>query len=245
MAGFASTPLAATPRALSRSSNSPRPQPISTTSLRRAQERHVLLHTRADVCLGSPEPIFEADVGRRLHRRIHRRTGWQRAPDGSVEPAAVDGARALGEPLDLPFEREQPLFGQREAFLDFGAGKAAVLAVDVERDRPQVLQEQRLEPDQALEGRRDRLQQVPEGARAGALELSACRLACSTSERVELFLALERRPEHPPRRALARGPSDRHRREAHRRAECPTPRSAPRRRGIRGHCGAPSAARAR
>ena len=130
----------------------------------RRQQRHVVLEPRADIVLRSAKAILEADVGERADVVAERTVGWERSDrwPGRFRRRRRRGAAGSRQlALHLPLQREHPLLGERDALAQLVAAAAAILGVDVDGDRLQVLNQQRLEPDQRVELAPRRLEQPP------------------------------------------------------------------------------------
>ena len=100
--------------------------------------------------------------------------------------------------LDVALQREQPLFGERQALSDVAAAKTAILAVDVNRDGLEVLDEQRLEPRERSQARG----RPPQSAPRPLATISRCARGVAVEmidERgIEALLCFERWSDDPP-----------------------------------------------
>src|SRR4051812_6156178 len=99
--------------------------------------------------------------------------------------------------LDEMPQCEKPLFVERYPFANFAASDGTVAAVDIQRDRLEVLHQQRLEPDQAVELAAAGLHQG--GERLGPFAVGpGIPVQVIDQRRIELLLRLEGRGNKTP-----------------------------------------------
>ena len=175
MPALASTPRAATPRAC-RSAEQLAAAAADVHDVGgRRQKRQVVLDAAADLALRSAEPILEADVGQRIDGAAEGLT-----PAARRWPEADAGA--AGDPRSSSrFSARIRCSASASRCAQLGPAEAAILAVHVDRDRLQVLNEQRFEPRRARRTRGGRRRAGSRASRGHSCWPRALRFRWSTS----------------------------------------------------------------